>query len=182
MPQRIKPLLLYPTMEENLFCCIPQQKKPLSLYPTTEENLFLCGRQRKKTCGAVGYNAEDFSVLHPTILLCCVYYEENVILRCGIQHIKSFCVAGYSTLHKILLWCWIQQKKNSCIVGYNVKKFFGHPEIFLCCIPQRKKPLPVYSTTEENLPRCIPQWEKNLSLYPTMEKTSSIVSHNGKKT
>jgi hypothetical protein len=73
------------------------------LYPTMEENLFHLGIQQKKTCGVVGYNAEDFSVLYPlmqknSILLCCIYYEENVIvgmvwdrarknlLCCGIQY------------------------------------------------------------------------------------------------
>jgi hypothetical protein len=159
-----KPLPLYPT------------KKPLMLYPTTEENLFHCGIQRKKTCGIVGFNSADFSALHPTILLCCIYYKEKVILRCGIQYRKSFREVRYSTLHKILLWYRIQQKKNSCIVGYNGKKFVSHPEIVLRCIPQRKKPLPLCPTTEENLIRCIPQQKKTLPLYPQRKKTSSVVS------
>jgi hypothetical protein len=124
-----------PQFKKNLFRCIPQQKKtsfieshnggkPLPLYPTTEENLFHCGIKLKKTCGVVGDNAEDFSVFHPTILHCCIYYKENVILRCGIQCRKSFRIVGYSTTHKILLWCRIQQKKNSYVVVYNGKNFF----------------------------------------------------------
>jgi hypothetical protein len=53
-------------MEESFFRCIPQRKKPLPLYPTTEKNIFHCGIQWKKTCGVVGYNAEDFSGIQYT--------------------------------------------------------------------------------------------------------------------
>ncbi len=115
------------------------------------ENIFHCGIQWKKTCGVVGYNVEEFSVLYPTILLCCI--------------------VGYSAPHKVLLWCRIQRKKNSSIVEYNGKKFVSHPEIFLRFIHNGKKPLPLYPTMEENILCCIPQWKKN----------SSVISLNGKK-
>jgi hypothetical protein len=77
-------------------------------------------------------------------------------------------------------------------VGYNGRKtpalwdtteeFVTHPDIFLLCILQWKKRLPLYPTTEENLLHCIPQQKKTILLYPTMEKNLSVVSHNGKKT
>jgi hypothetical protein len=139
-----------------MFPCIPQRKKtssvvyhnggkPLSLYPTTEGNIFHCGIQRKKTCGVVGYNAEDFSVLDPTILLCCI--------------------VGYSTSRKILLWCRIQWKKTPALWDTTEKNLLAIVRFFsvvshngknhFCCIlkrrktsvPQRKETLPLYPTT-----------------------------------
>jgi hypothetical protein len=40
LPNFLRLLLIYPTMEENLFCCIPQRWKTSSIVShTTEENL-----------------------------------------------------------------------------------------------------------------------------------------------
>ncbi len=49
--------------------------------------------------------------------------------------------------------------------------------IFLHCIPQRKKPLPLYPTTEKPSSVC-PTMEENLFRCPTTEKTSSVISYN----
>ncbi len=144
-------------------------KKHLLLYPTTEENLLHCGIQLKKTCGIVGYNVKDYSALHPTILLCCIYYNEKVILRRGILCRKSFCEVGYRTPHKLLLWCRIQWKKNSCIVGYNRKNLLAIQRLFFIVSHNGKKTL-----------LCVPEWRKPSPLYPTTEKDSSFVFHNRK--
>ncbi len=170
------------TMHEfSLHSCIPQWrktssvvshngKKHLLLYPTMEENLFHCGIQLKKTCGVVGYNVEDYSALHPTILLCCIYYKEKVILRSGIQCRKSFYEVGYRTPHKLLLWCRIQRKKNSCVVGYNRKNLLAIQRLFSIVSHYGKK---TTSFVSQNRGKPSP-------LYPTTEKDSSFVSHNRK--
>ncbi len=158
-------------MEENLFHCIPQHKKPFPLYPTTEENLFHYEIHWKKTSGVVGYNGQDFSMLHPTIFLWCIYYDENVILQCGIQRRKIFCVVGYNTLHKkILLWCRLQQKKNSCVWDTTEKNLLAILRLFS-----------VVSHNRKNLFRCIPHQRKTFSDVSHNGKNSSVVSHIGKK-
>jgi hypothetical protein len=143
-----KPLPLYPTMEKNIFRCIAQWRKTSSVVSNNRGKYLPLWDTMEEILRRCGYNAEDFSVLDPKILLCCI--------------------AGYSTPQKILLGCRIQRKKNPSVVGYNRKKIVSHPEIFLRCIPQRKKPLPLYPTTEQNLLCCI-------------NKTFSVVYHNGKK-
>jgi hypothetical protein len=169
-------------MEENLFHCIPQREKSLLLYPTTEENLFHCGIQWKKTCGVVGYNAEDYSVLHPTILLGCIYYEEKVIFRCGIQSKKAS--VKWDTVHCISFCCGI---------GYNVrkipalwdtmeKKLLAIKRLFSVVSHNGKKPLPLCPTMEGNSSLLYPTMEKNFLCIPQQKKTSSVVSYNGKKT
>jgi hypothetical protein len=58
-----------------------------------------------KTCGVVGYNVEDFSVLNPTILLCCIVgcsTSHKILLRCRI-----------GITEEKLLRCGIQRKKIS---------------------------------------------------------------------
>jgi hypothetical protein len=110
-----KPLMLYPTMEENLFCCIPQRRKtssivshnrgkPLLLYPTTKENLFHCEILRKKTWGIVGYNEEDFSVLYPLMLKNSIVLSYSSVLYILIM--KKMLLSGvrYSTEKASVLW------------------------------------------------------------------------------
>jgi hypothetical protein len=159
-------------------------KKPLLLYLTTEENLFHCGIQWKKTCGIVGFNAEDFSALHPTILLCCIYYEENVILRCGIQCRKPS--VKWDTVHCMRFCCGVgyNRRKISALWDTTEKNLLAIQRLFsvvshngknLClCVPQRRKTFsvvslngkthPLYPTTEKNLFLCIPKQQKNLKL------------------
>jgi hypothetical protein len=45
--------------------------------------------QWKKTCGIVGHNAEDYSALHPTILLCCIYGRLNLFNKLEILPVPS---------------------------------------------------------------------------------------------
>jgi RNAse (barnase) inhibitor barstar len=66
-----------------------------------------------------------------------------------------------------LLHCGIQWKKTTSIIPYygrktpalwdTTKKFVSHPEIAVRCISQRKKLLPLYPPTKENLLCFIPQ-------------------------
>jgi hypothetical protein len=122
-----------------------------------EENILHCGMQRKKTCSVMGYNAEDFSVLDPSFLLCCI--------------------VGYSTPHKILLWCRIQRKKISFVVGYNGKKLLPILRFFsvvshngknlFCGIPQQRKTFSIVSHNGKNSSVVSHNGKKPLLLYPT---------------
>jgi hypothetical protein len=118
---------------------------------------FRCIPQRKKTSPIGG----KYLSLWDTM-------EEN-LRRCGIQCGRFF----WDTVHCIRFCCGVgyNGRNISCIVEYNRKKIVCHPEIVLCCIPQRKKSSSVVSHNGG----------KPSPLYPTAEKNSSIVSHKGKK-
>jgi hypothetical protein len=167
---------LYPTKEKtssivshkekNLFRCIPQWRKTssvvshngnktssvvshnggksLSLWDTTEEN-----------CGVVGYNAEDYSALHPTILLCCICYKEKVILQCGILHSAEKASVKWDTVHRISFCCG---------VGYNGRKIPALWDTTEKKLLASRDCSPLYPTTGKNLFLCVPQRRKTFSV------------------
>jgi hypothetical protein len=65
---------------------------------------------------------------------------ENIILRCIIfsivSHNETESSALWDTMEKIILLCGIQRKKNYCVVGYNRRKFVKYPEIIPFSTPQ----------------------------------------------
>jgi hypothetical protein len=169
-------------MEENLFCRIPQREKPLLLYPTTEEIYSIAGYNgrkpvalwdtmrkiflhcipkffcvvfftKKKLFSVVGYSAEKASVKWDTvhcIRFCCgVGYNGRKILALWDTTEKNllaiqrlFSVVSHN--RKNLFLCVPQRRKTFSVVSLNGKKHF-------LCIPQRKKPLPLYPKTAKKL-------------------------------
>ncbi len=133
-----KPFPLYPIMEENLLRCIPQRRKTFSvvahnggkslpLWGTTEENLRRCGIQCWRFFCVVSLNTEKSHL----ILLCCIYYEENVIVRCGIQHGKASVL--WDPVY-CLRFCWGVEHNERKLLHWGI---------------QRKKTLLLYPITEE---------------------------------
>jgi hypothetical protein len=147
-------------MGKNLFCCIKQRRKissivryygrkPVSLWDTMQKIILPCIPQffcvvfitKKKLFFGVGYSAEKASVKWDTV------------------HCISFCCGvGYNG--RKIPELWDPMEKNLSAIQ----------RLFSVVSHNRKKPLPLCSTTKENLLRCIPQWKKTLPLYFAMEK------------
>ena len=162
IPQRKKPLPLYPTMEKTSSVVSHNGGKFLPLYPTTKKNLFRCIPQRRKISSIVGYNRRKPAALWDTML-------------------KIF--LGYSTLHKILWRGRIQRKKNFLHCGIQWNKICLPSWDCSRCIPQRKKSSSVVSHNVGKPSPLYPTAEKNSSVVShNGKKTSFVVSHNDKKT
>ncbi len=159
-------------MEKNLFHCIPQRKKtssavshnvgkPLLLYPTMGKNLSRYIPQRRKISSIVGYNGRKPAALWNTM--------QKIFLRCIPQF---FCVVLWDTVHCIRFCYGVgYNRRKTPALWDTTEKFVTHPEIFFLCVLQRKKLLPLYPTTEENLLHCV---KRAPSMQPPSEDAYSF--------
>jgi hypothetical protein len=120
--------------------------------------------QWKKNYCIVGYNTEYFSVLNPTILLCCIVgYSTPLRFCCGVGYKGRKTPALRDTMEKHLLAIL----RILPVVSRNGNNLG-------CCIPIQRKTFSVVSHKGKNSSVVSHNGKKPLPLYPTMAKNFKL--------